>query len=172
MKFALNHVNSYPIFNQTKPYMTVFNMKKSFYPFLFLLLGFPLIMNAQSCGGDFAQQYAWSKRMEPAGIPVTSKINNPSKSKIGNQPVPTYMKSGFKVLVMERKGDQYKVANSDLGRTMHISSPNLELEENNHYLLVMRRLPDHGDSGENSTEQDQSADWEVLSGRLRYSERP
>ena len=155
--------------------MTLFTMKKSFYSFLFLLLGFPLFMNAQSCGADFAAQYSWSKRMEPAGIPVTSKINNPSKSKLRsaeNHPVPTYQKSGFKVMVMERKGDQYKVANSDLGRTMHISSPNLELEENNHYLLVMRRLPDHGDSGENSTEQDQSADWEVISGRLRYSEVP
>ena len=170
MKFAPYFVNSYPIIYQNQPFMNLLNMKKSFYPFLFLLLGSPMLMNAQSCGGDFAQQYSWSQRLEPAGIPVTSRIANPSKSKYradGNHPVPTYLKSGFKVMVIERKGDLYKVANSDLGRTMYITSPDIELDENNHYTLVMRKLEYPGESGENASGDVKQPDWEVVSGSLR-----
>lgn len=146
-------------------------MQKNIYLLVFLFLGLPLFMNAQQCPNIWAQK-SWGQRLEPSGIPVTSKIIPPFHSNYGvgkTKPVPNYLKSGFKVLVLERHGDLYKVANSDLGRTMVVNSPDLELEEDSHYSLVMRRLHRNpkGDQAENATEEGKHVDWEVLSGSMR-----
>ena len=73
----------------------------------------------------------------------------------------------FRVFVIEKDGQCYKVANSDLGRTMYIKSEDLSLQQNTHYELRMRKLPDPAAEGEAPEEKDCSAKWEVLSGGLR-----
>lgn len=138
------------------------------YLYVFLLLGFPLFMNAQTCN-NIATQMFMAERLEPAGIPVTSKLLNPSKSAQKsdvNESVASNFKRGFKVLILEREGDLYKVANSDLGRTMMIHSPDLVLHEDQHYSLVMRKLKNTGESFDQAEEAKQ-VNWEVVSGGMR-----
>lgn len=144
-------------------------MQKNIYLFLFLLLGFPLLMNAQSCP-NLAVQKTYTQRLELTGVAITSKImdpSNPLPRSNQNKIDGTYSNGGFKVLVLEREGDLYKVANSDLGRTMMVRSPGLELEENNYYSLVMRKFRRESQPMANSAENGQAVDWEVISGSLR-----
>ena len=72
-----------------------------------------------------------------------------------------------RVYVMEKDGECYKVANSDLGRTMKIRCEDLDLNTGTHYELRLRKLPDPAAEGEAPNEDDCNPEWEVVTGGYR-----
>lgn len=73
----------------------------------------------------------------------------------------------FKVFVMEKDGDCYKVANSDLGKTMKVHSKGTQLDTEAHYELRLRKLQKTGTEAEAPEGGPCDADWEVVGSQKR-----
>lgn len=130
------------------------------------IISIPSVSSAQSCPSV-------NNPILSSGIPTNShivgyyegkgRLSNPSAlDRHANAPAHTY-----RVYVMERNKQCYKIANSDLGRTMTVHCEAFQLDTETHYELRLRKLPKPATQAEAPDSEECDADYEVISSGRR-----
>ncbi len=147
-------------------------MQKIIFMLLVPFLITPFISKAQMNPDD--DYVGFYQARDIGGISYTSQIVKPFHPTLGaSEGTSTNFaeEMNFRVQVLEKEGDIYKVANADLRRTMLVRSSDFQLHQNEYYTLRMRKIIKQETNSENSFDdlknKTETPEWEVISGKHR-----